>query len=59
MNRRCFARQYLPPLPLLEDPPLRGEAVPLLLEPPRDRCSLARVGGDGYAQGVAAFDGSR
>ncbi len=46
----------LPPLPLLEDPPLRGEAVPLLLEPPRDRCSLARVGGDGCAHGVAAFE---
>ncbi len=30
--------------------------MPLLLEPPRDRCSLARVGGDGYAHGVAAFE---
>jgi hypothetical protein len=46
----------LPPLPLLEDPPLRGDAVPLLLEPPRDRCSLARAGGVGCAHGVAAFD---
>lgn len=49
----------LPPpplLPLLEDPPLRGDAVPLLLEPPRDRWSLARIGTDGYAHGDAAFD---
>ena len=30
--------------------------MPLLLEPPRDRCSLARAGGDGCAHGVAAFD---
>ena len=46
----------LPPLPLLEDPPLRGEAVPLLLDPPRDRCSLARTGGVGDDHGAAAFD---
>ena len=30
--------------------------MPLLLEPPRDRCSLARIGTDGYAHGDAAFD---